>query len=313
MIVALAIMTHIASGNVAAALDEARAAGDPFESTQAMTLGGAHTWGGDFDQARGLLRRATEMAPGEGNTFVEAVTPIFSAIGHLESGDTEAARRDATTSLTVASVNGFDDLAQLALAHSILARTTDEPEEAIVSAERGVDLARRSPEYVMFAYALASAGDVLCHHNEARGTLLLGEARTIIDRCPDPGIAGRYLARVEARHRYAAPPAPTTDLLDELTDRETGRAPLPAGTDVATRDRLRTVRVAQHRQDPLQGDLPQTRRRRPQSSGPSRPGHQPALTRSVQDAGGPERSLKVRVGKSGHWPRGAVPRWFTSR
>ncbi len=72
----------------------------------------------------------------------------------------------------------------------------------------------------MFAYALATAGDVLCHHNEARGSQLLGEARTIVDRCPDPGIAGRYLARVEARHQLATPPPPTTDLIEELTDRE---------------------------------------------------------------------------------------------
>ncbi len=220
LIVALAIMANIASGNVARALDEVASASDPFESTQAMTLAGAHTWGGDFTKARPLLTRASEMAPREGNTFVEAVTPIFSAIAHLESGDTQAAHRDATAALAVASTNGFDDLAQMALAHSIVARAIDDAEQAVASAERGVDLARRSRDYVMFAYALASAGDVLSHHNDSRGADLLREARTIIDRCPDPGIAGRYLARVEARHQLAAPPSQPAGLVEELTGRE---------------------------------------------------------------------------------------------
>ncbi len=220
LIVALAIMTHIASGNVTRALDEVASAGDPFESTQAMTLGGAHTWGGNFDQARPLLRRASGMAPQEGNTFVEAVTPIFSAIAHIESGDAQAAQRDANAALATASANGFDDLGQIALAHSIVARTADDPESAIASAERGVDLARRSPEHIMLAYALASAGDVLCHHDDARGAEFLAEARGVVDRCVDPGIAGRYLARVEARHQLASPPTEVAGIVEALTDRE---------------------------------------------------------------------------------------------
>ncbi len=220
LIVALAIMTHLASGNVARALDEARSASDPFESTQAMTLGGAYTWGGHFDNARSLLERAAEMAPREGNTFVEAVTPILSAVSHIESGDIRAAEHKATRSLEIAAANGFGDLAQIALAHSILARTTDDVEQATESARRGIDLARRSPELVMLAYALASAGDVFCHHDDDRGAEFLGEARTVVDRCPDPGIAGRYLARVEARHHLATARPEASGLVEELTDRE---------------------------------------------------------------------------------------------
>ena len=97
--------------------------------------------------------------------------------------------------MAIASDNGLDELAQIALAHSVLARTSDTSDEAIASSERALDLAQRLPEYVTSAYALACAGDVLCHHNDERGTQLLGEARTIVARCPDPGIAGSYLAR----------------------------------------------------------------------------------------------------------------------
>ncbi len=95
LIVALAIMTNIATGNVADALTEARAADEPFESTQAMTLGGARVWAGDFDGARPFLEQAERMAPNEGHSFVQAVAPILSAIAHIERNDTSAAQAEA--------------------------------------------------------------------------------------------------------------------------------------------------------------------------------------------------------------------------
>lgn len=70
------------------------------------------------------------------------------------------------------------------------------------------------------AYALASAGDVLCHHDNPAGPEFVREARKVINRCLDPGIAGRYLARVEARHQLAGPAAATPDLVEDLTERE---------------------------------------------------------------------------------------------
>ena len=72
----------------------------------------------------------------------------------------------------------------------------------------------------MYAYALASGGDVLCHHDHASGADLIAEARRIIDQCPDPGIAGRYLARVEARHQLNTTRPDAPELIEDLTDRE---------------------------------------------------------------------------------------------
>jgi LuxR family maltose regulon positive regulatory protein len=213
-------MTHLAIGDVAGALDEARSAPDPFESTQAMTLGGARVWGGDFEGARPFLDLAAEMAPGEGNSFVETVTPIFQAIADIECADARSARRHALRAIDIAIANGFDELAQTALAHSIAARTSHDPEAAIAAAQRGVELARKSPERIMLAYSLASAGDVLCHHNDPTGPDMVLEARSIVDRCSDPGIAGRYLDRVEARHHLVSIQPTSTQLVDDLTDRE---------------------------------------------------------------------------------------------
>ena len=56
-----------------------------------------------------------------------------------------------------------------------------------------------------------------CDHDDAER--FLAEARRIVDRCADPGIAGRYLARVEARHGRADRPS-TDELVEDLTERE---------------------------------------------------------------------------------------------
>ncbi len=95
-----------------------------------------------------------------------------------------------------------------------------DPDQAVAAARRGVELVGGSPEPILRAYVLASGGDVLCHHDRPDGADLIAEARRIIDRCPDPGIAGRYLARVEARHQLSAPQPDTPELVENLTERE---------------------------------------------------------------------------------------------
>ena len=43
---------------------------------------------------------------------------------------------------------------------------------------------------------------------------------TALDPCPDPGISGRTLARVEARHGLVDRARPRSGPIEELTDRE---------------------------------------------------------------------------------------------
>ncbi|MGZ4708646.1 MAG: hypothetical protein ACXWBN_07900, partial [Acidimicrobiales bacterium] len=52
------------------------------------------------------------------------------------------------------------------------------------------------------------------------GTLLIDEARTVIDRCVDPGIVDRHLERAESRHQLASPRPRRAAMVDQLTDRE---------------------------------------------------------------------------------------------
>ena len=175
--------------------------------------------GGRFDEARPFLARANEMAASRPDHFVAAVTPVFEAIAELEEGRAAAARDLADTAIAYADEHRIAEAPQLALAHSVVARTTDDTTSAVPAAMRGVQLARRSPENVMLSYALASAADVAFDHDHSDADRLLLEARSIVDRCVDPGIAGRYLARVESRHGLADRVS-SDEFIEELTDRE---------------------------------------------------------------------------------------------
>lgn len=219
LIQSLSAMIHLAEGDVAAGLRVVEAQAPMTEPTHPMVLGGVRVMGGRFDEARPFLARANEMAASRPDHFVAAVTPVFEAIAEIEEGRGAAARDLADTAIAYADEHRIAEAPQLALAHSVVARTTDDATAAVPAAMRGVQLARRSPENVMLTYALASAADVAFDHDHSDADRLLLEARSIVDRCVDPGIAGRYLARVESRHGHADR-VEAGELVEELTDRE---------------------------------------------------------------------------------------------
>jgi LuxR family maltose regulon positive regulatory protein len=220
LIRSLGAMIHLAKGDVAAGLDQV---GDRVATTEpatvAMVSGGVRVMAGMSDEARPFLDQANEMAAAYPDHFAAAVAPNFQAIAEIETGRLVAARDLARRSIEYATEHRIAEAPQMALAHSVVARTTDDDSEAVPQALRGVQLARRSPENVTLIYALASAADVAFVHDHGDAESLLLEARTIVDRCTDPGIAGRYLARVESRHGHAAA-ARTPGLVEPLSDRE---------------------------------------------------------------------------------------------
>ncbi|MFK8023945.1 MAG: LuxR C-terminal-related transcriptional regulator [Ilumatobacter sp.] len=221
LILSLSAMVDLAKGDVAAGLVAVEGQAPTTEPTHPMVLGGVRVMGGLFDEARPFLQQANEMAASRPDYFVAAVAPVFEAIAELESGRPEAARDLAAAAIAFADEHRIAEAPQLALAHSVVARTSDDPVAAMEAALRGVQLARRSPEYVMLIYAVAVAADVAFGGGHDDAERLLLEARSIADRCADPGIAGRYLARVESRHGRAEPAAvAVADYVEELSDRE---------------------------------------------------------------------------------------------
>ncbi len=218
LIQSLTGMIHLAEGNVAGGLAAIQDDVPMTEPTHPMVLGGIRVMAGLFDDAVPYLRTANEMAATHPDHFVAAVTPVFEAVAAIETGRSDTARELADGALAYADDHRLSELAQVSLAHSIVARTTD-GDLAVDAAARGVQLARRSPENVMLTYALASAADVGFGHDRPEAEEWLTEARSIVNRCVDPGIAGRYLGRVEARHGRAERPS-VDGQVEDLTERE---------------------------------------------------------------------------------------------
>ena len=125
----------------------------PTQPTHAMALGGVRVWAGRFDDARRLRAVAADMAASHPDHFVASVNPVFEAVGEIECGNDGAANAVATAAIRYAADHRIA-AAQMALAHSIVARTSNDSETARAAALRGVELARRSPEHLMLSYAL---------------------------------------------------------------------------------------------------------------------------------------------------------------
>ncbi|MEM8902393.1 MAG: LuxR C-terminal-related transcriptional regulator [Actinomycetota bacterium] len=220
LVQALRAMLHIGEGDVASALAVVRADDAPtVDAGHPMTLGSVRVMAGHLDEARPFLTRAKEMAASQPDHFAAAITRVYEAVGELDAGHLVVARELAAEAIELAADHALSEAAQLAMAHSVMARTSVDPDEAVRAAQRGVELARRSPEALVLAFALASAADAAFLHADDEAEALLVEARSVVDRCRDPGIAGRYLRQVEARHGQADRVA-VDGLVEEITERE---------------------------------------------------------------------------------------------
>jgi LuxR family maltose regulon positive regulatory protein len=109
----------------------------------------------------------------------------------------------------------------VAPAYAIRARTGGDPVGARSDAVHALDLARRASTDLALGFVLTACGDTLIDLDDPAGAPLLAEARSVLGRCPDPGVAGRYLARAESRHGLAgASDRPVAVLVEQLTERE---------------------------------------------------------------------------------------------
>jgi LuxR family maltose regulon positive regulatory protein len=214
----------LARGDVATALAAAHEleATDQLSAhscTRASAAGAAYAWAGRHNDARRVLRLAVQKAVVERVGAVELNALTHLAIVEFDDGPASSARAAASTAIATAEAYGLTTYHSVAPAYAIRSRTGSEQPGA--DASHAVDAARRSSTQLVLAYVLSVCGDTLLELGDATGKTLLIEARTVIDRLPDPGIAGRYLARAESRHGFAE--QTTTDrgaIGDQLTDRE---------------------------------------------------------------------------------------------
>ena len=222
----LRINLALGSGDVATALECARQAtadGDLWQrpAELATAVGAAYAWAGMHDDAHEALTIAIARCKAEQRLTAHVLTLIYVAIDEVEQGDRAASHAAAVAAVTTAESFGLAEYHGVAPAFAVRGRNAPDPDSAIADVTRALDLARRGSTDLVLAYVLTTCGDTLLDVGDDIGTALIVEARATIDRCVDPGIAGRYLARVESRHHL---PSASTDtarsIRVQLTERE---------------------------------------------------------------------------------------------
>jgi LuxR family maltose regulon positive regulatory protein len=220
----------VAHGDVGTALELARElkANDRFAThgpELATSAGGVFMWAGQAAEAREVLEIAVQQSAADDFRATHVLSRIYQAINDFDDGgDTSGAVRALDTADELAMSSYY----RIAPAYALRGRGADDPASARADATKAVDLARQIPGDLALAYTLTICGDTLLDVGDTSGDALLIEARSIIDRCPDPGIAGRYLARIESRHgvgglrsRSSGTTRDTDALIEQLTERET--------------------------------------------------------------------------------------------
>lgn len=226
LMTALGMNISLARGDVAAALAVGRdvIAGDQLvshPSDLANATSAAFTWAGYFDDARSTLRLAIEKATAEPSRTGHVLALVYSAVVEFEDGRAAAAHAAGVEALDVASAYGLSGEDSVAAAFAIRGRTANDPERAHADAVHAAELVRRSSTTLVLGYVLAVCADTLLDLHDPAGVALLADARSVLDRCVDPGVAGRYLTRVESRHRAGTTTVPrVAALVEQLTDRE---------------------------------------------------------------------------------------------
>ena len=214
----------LARGDVSSALALAREvqAGSHFTTHRpelATTVGGAFMWAGQADDAREVLDIAVEKSVATRFRSTHVLATIHRAVNAY---DAHGSTTEADVALTTATELGMGTYHRLAPAYAIRGRGTSDPARARADVTQAVEMARKAPGDLALAFVLTTCGDTLLDLGDNAGHGLLTEARTVIDRCPDPGIASRYLARIESRHRVAVEhPGSVEALVGQLTERET--------------------------------------------------------------------------------------------
>jgi LuxR family maltose regulon positive regulatory protein len=221
----------VADGDVGTALELAREmkATDQFAThgpELATSAGGVFMWAGQAAEAREVLAIAVQQSAAADFRATHVLSRIYQAINDFDgSGDTSGGQRALETADALAMGSYY----RIAPAYALRGRGAADPAAARADAMRAVALARQVPGDLALAYTLTICGDTLLDADDQTGATLLTEARSIIDRCPDPGIAGRYLARIESRHGVGGRARSVHDgsvrdtdgVVEQLTDRET--------------------------------------------------------------------------------------------
>ena len=187
----------------------------------ATAVGAAYAWAGYPDEARVALEIAIARARTLQRLTAHVLALVSLAIVEADDGNVAAARAAAANVLDTAQSYGLPGYHGIAPAFAVAARTATDPDVARTQARHAIELARRGTTSLGLAYVLTSCGDTLLDLGDDDGEALLAEAREVIDRCVDPGIADSLSGAGHARHKLGSERVERTEaLVEQLTERE---------------------------------------------------------------------------------------------
>jgi LuxR family transcriptional regulator, maltose regulon positive regulatory protein len=218
------------SGDVRRAVEAGRRSVEqgktPWRPIGCPVLGIALFWSGQPAEAAAELTDAVEQARSAGNHLAVVHASGGLAAINAEEGDLEEADRVARAALELAEERSLAEHWATTMARVVHGRALEHQgllAEADDAIERGTELSQRGVAAMEIAYSLLSRAEARQLQGDPGGAAdLAAAARTVVERCPDPGILREMLARTErrlhlaSRRRAGKGDAPA----GELTDRE---------------------------------------------------------------------------------------------
>jgi LuxR family transcriptional regulator, maltose regulon positive regulatory protein len=218
------------SGDVRRAVEAGRRSVEqgetPWRPIGCPVLGIALFWSGQPAEAAAELTDAVEQARSAGNHLAVVHASGGLAAINAEEGDLEEADRVARAALQLAEERSLAEHWATTMARVVHGRALEHQgllAEADDAIERGTELSQRGVAAMEIAYSLLSRAEARQLQGDPGGAAdLAAAARTVVERCPDPGILREMLARTERRlHLAPRRRAGKHDTLaGELTDRE---------------------------------------------------------------------------------------------
>ena len=215
-----------------------------------LILGVTLYWSADVDRALERLTAAAELCERGGNDLGQAYALGYLGLIAADARDAEQGQRKGEGAVGLRDAPEFSEHFVLMVAHlaiSAAAEATGDLARAESEARRALELARRGAGRLELGAALLQLARELHLRGSAADALpLLGEAREVIDACPDPGIMAARLATAESALRAPrSRPARDGGAAEELTDRELGVLRLLAG-DLSRREIADALYVSQN-------------------------------------------------------------------
>ncbi len=236
-------------GDVGAQLENARRAaelegpGSPWRPLACWAVGMGLYFEGERDEADEWFAESAALAPASAQWLSGTSSLAFRSLIAGERGRVEEQRILAETAAQFGREHGTEEAVgpvPLALGASLAARGG--PEEALPLIEHGVALARTFGQPIQLAHALLGQAPVLRAVGEHKAaTAAIADARSVLERCPDPGILAETLSTLER-------PAQIRRVLSEdreLTPRELGVLQL-LRSDLSERDIGRELYVSHY-------------------------------------------------------------------